>query len=106
MIGMTSRNLQGVRNTFYYGLQVVHCVRRSRRYRKSSKTTKYVLKAVVCISTMKIANEQMAIIRAECELEAKKHALSEVQKATGMDVDDANDNEGSNSAPDEHTVCY
>jgi len=51
MIGMTSCNLQWVRNTSYYGLQVVHCVRRLRRYRKSSKTTKYALRAVACLST-------------------------------------------------------
>ncbi|KIM76563.1 hypothetical protein PILCRDRAFT_12622 [Piloderma croceum F 1598] len=52
--------------------------------------------------TTKIADEQMAIIRAERELEAKKQALSEAQKAAGMDVDDADDNEGSDSAPEEH----
>jgi len=52
MIGMTSCNLQWVRNTSYYGLQVVHCVRRLRRYRKSSKTTKYALRAVVCLSAV------------------------------------------------------
>ena len=51
MIGMTSRKFPGVRNTSYYGVQVVHCVRRSREYRKSSKTTKYALRAVACVST-------------------------------------------------------
>jgi len=52
MIGMTSRKFPGVRNTSYYGVQVVHCVRRSREYRKSSKMTKYALRAVACVSTL------------------------------------------------------
>jgi hypothetical protein len=50
MIGMTSRKLPWGRNTSYYGVQVVRCVRRSQGYRKSSKTTKYVLRAVACVS--------------------------------------------------------
>ena len=56
--------------------------------------------------TVKIADEQMAILRAERELEAKKQALSEAQKAAGMDVDDADDNDGSDSAPEEQVVRY
>lgn len=51
--------------------------------------------------TTKIADEQLAIIRAERELEAKKKALIEAQKAAGMDVDDADDDQGSDSAPEE-----
>jgi hypothetical protein len=52
MIGMISRKFPGSRNTSYYGVQVAHCVRRLREYCKSSKTTKYALRAVACISTL------------------------------------------------------
>ena len=51
MVGMTSRKCQWARNTSYYGLQVVHCVRRSRQYRNSSKMTKYMLRVVARSST-------------------------------------------------------
>ena len=51
MIGMTSCKFPMVWNTSYYGVQVVRCVRRLRRYHKSSKTTKYALRAVACVST-------------------------------------------------------
>ena len=50
MVGMPSRKCQWARNTSYYGLQVVHCVRRSHQYRISSKMTKYTLRAVACSS--------------------------------------------------------
>jgi hypothetical protein len=50
MIGMTSHKFPMVRNTFYYSVQVIRCVRRSRGYCKSSKTTKYALRAVACVS--------------------------------------------------------
>jgi len=51
MVGMTSCKFLVARNTSYYGLQVVHCVRRSHQYRKSSKMTKYALRVVACSST-------------------------------------------------------
>jgi len=54
----------------------------------------------------KMAEEQMAIIRIERELEAKKQAYSDVQKATGINVDDAGDDEGSDSAPEDQPVLY
>ena len=52
MVRMTSHKCQWARNTSYYGLQVVHCVRRSHQYRISSKTTKYVLRVVACSSAV------------------------------------------------------
>jgi len=54
----------------------------------------------------KMVEEQMAIIRIERELEAKKQAYSDVQKATGINVDDAGDDEGSDSAPEDQPVLY
>jgi hypothetical protein len=58
MIGMTLRKFPMVRNTSYYGVQVVHCVRRLRGYRKSSKTTKYALRAVACVSAYTVCRTQ------------------------------------------------
>ena len=52
MIGMMLCKFPMVRNTSYYGVQVIHYVRRSHRYQKSSKTTKYALRAVACVSTL------------------------------------------------------
>jgi hypothetical protein len=54
MIGMTLRKFPMVQNTSYYGVQVVHCVRRLHRYRKSLKTTKYAIRAVVCVSMFQL----------------------------------------------------
>jgi len=50
MIGMTSRKFPGVRNTSYYSVQVVLVSEGRVEYRKSSKTTKYALRAVACVS--------------------------------------------------------
>src|ERR1700691_717766 len=52
MVGIPSRKCQWAQNTSYYGLQVVHCVRRSHQYRISSKMTKYTLRAVACSSPL------------------------------------------------------
>jgi len=54
--------------------------------------------------TRKIADEQLAIVAAERELEAKKRALSEAQKAAGNDEDDDDDDEGSESGAEEQPV--
>ena len=54
--------------------------------------------------TRKIAEEEMEIMRVERELRAKKAALTEAQKAAGMEVDDADDDDESDSAHEEHVV--
>jgi hypothetical protein len=63
--------------------------------------------------TRKIAEEEMEIMRVERELRAKKAALTEVQKAAGMtetqnaagmEVNDADDDDESDSAHEEHLV--
>ena len=53
----------------------------------------------------KMAEEQMDILRIERELQAKKQAYSDAQKAARI-VDDAGDDEGSDSAPEDHSVRY
>jgi hypothetical protein len=52
MIRMTSHKFPGDRNTSYYGVQVVCGVQRLRGYCKSSKTTEYAHRAVVCVSSL------------------------------------------------------
>ena len=54
--------------------------------------------------TQKIADEQLAIVATEYELEAKKRALSEAQKAAGNDEDDEDEDEGSQSGVEEQPV--
>ena|ERR1700733_4123871 len=49
MIGMTSHKFPGGQNTSYYGFWVIHCVQRLRKYCKSSKMTKNVLRAVTVV---------------------------------------------------------
>ena len=56
--------------------------------------------------TKKMAEEQMAIIRIERELEAKKQAYSDAQRAAGIDVDDACEDEGSDSSPEDQPVRH
>jgi hypothetical protein len=56
--------------------------------------------------TRKMAEEQMEIIRIQHELEAKKQAYSDAQKATRIDVDDAGDDDGSDSAAENQPVSY
>jgi hypothetical protein len=53
--------------------------------------------------TKKMAEEQMEILRIQRELEAKKQAYSDAQKAAGIDVDDGDD-DGSDSAPENQQV--
>src|SRR6202167_1382308 len=67
MVRMTSHKCQWARNTSYYGLQVVHCVRRSHQYRILSKTTKYALRVVACSSSFCVSrciveNQHMVLI--------------------------------------------
>jgi hypothetical protein len=54
--------------------------------------------------TRKIVEEEMEIMHVERELRAKKAALTEVQKAARMEVDDADDDDKSDSAHEEHVV--
>ena len=54
--------------------------------------------------TKKMAEEQMEILRIQCELEAKKQAYSDAQKAAGIDVDNGDDDDGSDSAPENQQV--
>ena len=54
-----------------------------------------------------MAEEQMEILRIQRELEAKKQAYSDAQKAAGIDVDDGDDDDdddGSDSAPENQQV--
>jgi hypothetical protein len=37
-------------NTSYYNVWLIHCVHRSHEYCRSSKTTKHILRVVVCVS--------------------------------------------------------
>ncbi|KIM78016.1 hypothetical protein PILCRDRAFT_11473 [Piloderma croceum F 1598] len=50
--------------------------------------------------TRKMEEEEKEILRIQCELEAKKQAYSDAQKATGIDIDDAGNDDGSDSAPE------
>jgi hypothetical protein len=54
--------------------------------------------------TRKMAEEQMDIIRIQRELEAKKQAYLDAQRAAGIDVDDGDDDDGSDSAPENQQV--
>jgi hypothetical protein len=54
----------------------------------------------------KTMEEEMDIIHIERQLQAKKAALTETQKAAGMDIDDADDDEESDSAHEEQVVHY
>jgi len=54
--------------------------------------------------TRKMEEEQKDILRIQRELEAKKQAYSDAQKAAGIDIDDAGDDDGSDSAPENQQV--
>jgi hypothetical protein len=57
--------------------------------------------------TQKMAEEQMAIFVAKHELEAKKQALSEAQKAaSNNEEDDDDNNQGSKSTAEEQQVHW
>jgi hypothetical protein len=63
--------------------------------------------------TSRIAEQQMAIIAAKRDLEAKEKALSDAQrsarieeKSAAIEVDDADDDDRSNSAPEEQQVRF
>jgi hypothetical protein len=56
--------------------------------------------------TRRLAAEEMDILRIQRELEAKKQAYSDAQRAAAIDVDDAGDEDGSDSAPEDQPVRY
>jgi hypothetical protein len=56
--------------------------------------------------TLRIANQQMAIILAKHNLEAKQRALSDVQRSATIQINDADDDNHSDSAPEEQQVCF
>jgi hypothetical protein len=55
---------------------------------------------------LRIAEQQMAIILAKCDLEAKQKALSDAQRSATIEVNDADDNDRSDSAPEEQQVRF
>jgi hypothetical protein len=62
---------------------------------------------------LRIAKQQMAIILAKCDLEAKQKALSDAQRSATIEewsatieVNDADDNDRSDSAPEEQQVRF
>jgi len=54
--------------------------------------------------TRKLADTEMAIIQAERDLRAQKQALINAKKSARINVDDVDDDEQSDSAPDEQSV--
>ncbi|KIM74287.1 hypothetical protein PILCRDRAFT_14549 [Piloderma croceum F 1598] len=57
-------------------------------------------KVRVRLEQMRKMEEEKEILHIQCELEAKKQAYSDAQKAAGIDIDNAGDDDGSDSAPE------
>jgi hypothetical protein len=66
MIGMTSHKFLGARNTFLDNVWVAHCVWRLCEYQKWSEMSKYMLRAVVCLS-MQQENQRNWVIMMELD---------------------------------------
>jgi len=64
------------------------------------------LAEVAALNLAKMVEEQQDIIRIELELEVKRQAYSDAQKGTGINVDDAGDDDSSDSAPENKLVHY
>jgi hypothetical protein len=80
--------------------------RQQREERRRQEDAKLAAVSARLEQTRKMAEEQQDIIRIQHELEAKKQAYSDAQKAAGIDVADAGDDDGSDSAPENQPVRY